>query len=217
MARGRRSGVPKWKQAVAIACLAYAAVVWALPVFMLPFVNILPFVHERTVIERLPVSIAGSVLFVLALIAMNGGRIPPKPNFFSRKRERVIHWLGVSAGLAMFTYVGAALSANTLGIVAKVLPGDVFEAVVVLRATDYSGSRYKSVWLEYKEPESGEMQHLILSKRLFEYPELKPGDTVQLRGERTMIGIYINGFSLAKTGLTSNSSGSPTATVQLRR
>lgn len=217
MSTRRLARIPNWKQALAIACILYAALAWVLPVFMLPFVNILPFVHERSVLERLPFSVAGSVLMTLTLIGLNGGRVPPGTLVRGGKRERLTHWLGVSAGLAMFTYFGAALSANVLGIAAKVLPHQDYRAEVMIEAADYYGSRYKSVVLEYKEPKTSEARYLTISKRLFSYPVLKPGDVVELRGGKSIVGVYVDEFSVLDARLTGQSSGLPTAALHFRR
>lgn len=217
MPRRRIAEIPKWKQVVALACLAYAAVAWALPVFMLPFVNVLPYVHDRPLVERLPFSVAGSFLVVGALVALNGGRIPPEARISGTRRARLIHWFGVIGGLVMATLLAAWLSANTFGLVAKALPGRGFETVVVVRAADHSGARYKSVLLEYIDESGGVPQYLTLSKRLFDYPRFKPGDVIALQGEKTLVGTYINAFALVKPGLTGHSIGRPPAAAELRR
>ena len=137
--------MPKWKHAAAVACAVYAGVAWAVPVFMLPFVNVLPFVHDRAFLERLPFSVVGSVLVVVTLAALNRARIPSNAGIHATGRERLVHRLGEIGGLVMFTLIGAALSANTLGLMAKALPSEEFETVVVVREVDHQGSRYRSV------------------------------------------------------------------------
>lgn len=194
--------MPKWKQAAAVACAVYAGMAWVVPVFMLPFVNVLPLVQDRTFIERLPFSVVGSVLVVVTLVVLNRGRIPSNAGIHATGRERLVHRLGEIGGLVMFTLIGAALSANTLGLVAKALPSEEFETVVVVREVDHQGSRYRSVSLEYAELGGGPSQHLTLSKRLFDYPQFEVGDVVHLRGEETAIGVYITGFALANAGAT---------------
>ncbi len=196
MNRGRFSQLPKWRQALLVVCLAYVTIVWALPVFMLPFVNVLPFVHERSVLERLPFSIVGSALLLLTLFAASGERLTPGGTVSGGLRQKAAHWVGVIAGLAMFTFSGAALSANIFGLAAKFLPHENYRSTVVIDSADHHGSRRGWVSLEYKESTAGEARHLVISRQLFDYPVLQPGDRVELRGERSLIGVYVTELSL---------------------
>lgn len=190
MRRSRSRRVPLWKQAIAISCLLYVMLVWVLPVFMLPFVNMLPFEHEKSLLERLPFSIAGSTLLVLALLVLNGGRLPGSPRRES-SLQSARHWLAVGAGLTMFTVAGAALSANLFGSLSMILPGKSFRQQTTLSIVAPSGSRYKSLKVEYNDVEIGSPRYLILSKRLFDYPDLRSGSQVVLGGKETAIGRYI--------------------------
>jgi hypothetical protein len=190
------SQLPRWRQALALTSAAYALLAWALPTLMLPFVSILPFVHERDVLERLRLSALGSALVILALFAVSGSRIPTPGEIHRELRQGATLWLGVVVGFAMFTYAAAELSANILGLAARILPGENYRATVVIDAADDHGSgRHKSVSLEYKDPDSDEPRYLVLSRRLFGDPVLKPGDRVELRGARSMAGIYVREFS----------------------
>ena len=206
MVRVNRSRVPKWKQAVALCCLLYAIAVWVVPVFMLPFVNVLPYVHERNVLERLPFSIAGSIAFIAILAAMNKGKLPATP-LASTFKAKVTHWVGVLAGLSMFTYSGAEFSPNLFGLAARLLPHQSHTVQVPIESVNYSGSRYKSVALQYKDPMTNEPRYLVLSKRLFDYPKMERGDILELREQRTLLGSYIQDFSHRQRGLTGCSTG----------
>lgn len=189
-----RPPIPKWKQAVAFCCLLYAMLVWALPVFMLPFVNVLPYVHERNTLERLPFSVGGSIVVITLLLLMNKGKLPGTPTT-GGLRVKVNHWVGVLAGLAMFTYTGAEFSPNLFGLATRLLPHESRTIQVPIESADYSGSRYKSVALQFHDPESNKSRHLVLSKRLFDLPRMQPGDRLELKEQKTILGTYIAGFS----------------------
>lgn len=206
MVRVNKSRIPKWKQAIALCCMLYAVAVWLVPVFMLPFVNVLPYVHERNVLERLPFSIAGSIIVITILVAMNRGKLPAAP-LASTFRAKATHWAGVLAGLAMFTYSGAEFSPNLLGLVAKLLPHESHTVQVSIESINYSGSRYKSAALQYNDPITSEPRYLVLSKRLFDYPKMQPGDMLELEEQRTLLGTYIHSFSHQPHGLTGCSTG----------
>lgn len=197
MPRREYADVPLWKQALAPLILAYALVAWALPVLLLPFVTVLPLVHERTFLERLPFSVFGSLVVIAAMVVLNGGRRPGRPVAGSA-REALGFWIGVSAGFALFTIAGAALSANIFGPLAKILPGEAFAVQVSVEAADYSGSRRPSLGLDYRDPRTGTPRYVTLSKRLFDYPMLRPGDVIQLRGRSTLAGQYIEEIAFVR-------------------
>lgn len=197
MPRTAARRVPLWKQAVAVACLLYALLAWVVPTFMLPFVNILPFVQEKKFLERLPFSVLGSAAVAATLTVMNGGKIPGSPTD-SNTREKLRYWFGIIVGLAMFTTMGAALSANSFGLVTKVLPYEPFEVKASIDGVEHSGSRYKSVELRYRDASTGANRYLVLSKRLFDYPKLQPGDVVEFRGRKTAIGVYVEAIDLQR-------------------
>jgi hypothetical protein len=197
MKRGARKHIPLWKQAVAIACLLYATLVWVLPVFMLPFFNVLPFEHEKTFLERLPFSLLGSALVILATVMMNRRSLTGSVNI-GDTLQTARHWSGILGGLVMFTLSGTALSANLWGSLTKIIPDHSFTLQTTLEAVDYSGSRYKSMKLEYKDVETGGLRYLTLSRRLFDYPELRPGNVVVLHGKETAVGRYIEVVTLLR-------------------
>lgn len=197
--RTRSRHTPKWKPAIALACAAYMILVWVLPIFMLPFVNVLPFVHERGYWERLLVSGLGSVLVIATLASLAPRRAlrdlrsgEPAPG-----RKRALHWLGVGGGLAAATVAAAALSPNLFGLVACALPGEAHRETIILEAVEHSGSRYRSVALQYASPADGTTRYLVLSKRLFDYPRFAPGDALEFRGHRTAVGFYVSEFRLS--------------------
>jgi hypothetical protein len=197
MRPARSSSVPKWKQAVALMCAAYFLLVWCLPVFMLPFVNLLPFVHERNFWERLLVSSMGSV-FVMTLLVTLGpsrGLRAFRSQDASESRWRAVqHWLGLALCFVLATAMSAFVSANLLGAIAHALPGEAYREKVVLESVEFGGSKYKSVNLSYRNPVDNGLRYLVLSKRLFNYPLLSPGDVVELVGQRSAAGFYVSEF-----------------------
>jgi hypothetical protein len=206
MARSRRSKEPAWQRVLVIAFTVYALLVWALPALMLPFANVLPYVHERTVFERLPFSVAGTALVVLAFVVLERARRPARSATAGSRWGDLGPWAGVVAGFALATYAGASLSANLFGLAAKLLPHEAYRVRVTIESADHSGSsRYRAVELAYKDPASGERRYLVLSKRLFDYPDFQLGDVVELRGRSTLVGIYIEEFALLAGRSTSQS------------
>ena len=203
MTRKQLASVPLWKQAAVFACLGYFVLAWILPVFMLPFFNILPYVHAMEEEHRILVSTALSVLTCAALIALQ------KPsrvlrNFRepgSTRWEKTKNLLFAIGGLALFTYAGAVCSPNFFGTLVRVLPGSTYEANIVLDSVSAKGSRYRSVSLTFTDPEAGGTKYLVLSNRLFQYPKFKPGDVLTLYGKQGPLGVYIEEFRVNNRGV----------------
>lgn len=197
MPRSYRPSVPTWKQAIAIACALYFLIVWIAPLFMLPFVNELPFVQEHDIYERLMFSAIGTLSVMGVLVSLG-----PKTLWRAAKLlepngsqlRKLGHWAGVIGGLSMFTFFAALLSGNTLGLISSVLPSQPYKEIVVLDSVEFNGAKYRSASLRYTSEKDGKPRYLVISKRLFEYPKFAPGDVLELHGEQGLVGVYITGF-----------------------
>ncbi len=207
MVRKNSRFIPIWKQIIAGCCVFYFISVWCVPVFMLPFVNVLPYVHESNFSQRLPISIAGSILFFFILFSLNPKNFANNLNSFKAGRwVRIKHLAGVLLGLAMFTCTGAWLSPNLFGAITLALPSTTYEETTEVVEAHFKGSKYKSVSLVLRNRSDGRVIYLTLSKRLFEYPHFNVGDNLRLYGEKTITGEYVNNFELIGNRLTNVSS-----------
>lgn len=197
MPRTQEPLVPIWKQVIVLACALYCLLVWIVPLFMVPFVNELPFVQERDIYKRLMFSAIGTLLVVVVLVSLG----PQKMWHVARSQEpngprlkKLRHWIGVMAGITMFTYTGAWLSGNIFGLISRALPCQPYKETVVLDSVEFNGSKYRSASLRYKSQQDGEARYLVLSRRLFDYPRFAPGDVLELSGEESVVGVYIKSF-----------------------
>lgn len=101
------------------------------PVVMLPFVNVLPYLHTTSLLHRL---ILVGVFFFLISVA---SRLAISKNVWQLVRALTLRtWKDAVLGLLGFLliiYIVAELSANTLGMLTKIFPGEVFvQDLVVL-------------------------------------------------------------------------------------
>lgn len=200
MPDARPGSLPRWKLLVAGACVAYLLVAGILPVLMLPFVNVLPFVHERGFVDRLLLSSIGTVTVLVTLLALDRRRwmggvasLAPQGAWW----RTVQHWFGVVGGFAMFTAGAAWLSPNSCGLLARVLPSQPYREVVVLESVAHGGTgRRAAVSLVYRDRADGHPRYLVLSGRLFDDPRVVPGDVVELRGEAGPVGIYVRNLEV---------------------
>lgn len=186
-----------WKQAIAIACALYFLCAWIAPLFMLPFVNELPFVQERDINERLLFSVIGTLFVIGVLFSLGPQKVwrVAKSQEPDRSRlQKLGHWAGVIGGAAMFTYTAASLSGNSLGLIARILPSQPYKETVVLDSVEFNGSKHRSALLRYTSQKDGKLRYLVLSKRLFDYPKFASGDVLELYGEQGPVGIYITSF-----------------------
>ncbi len=201
----RAHSTPRWKHLVAIACVGYLLVAGVLPVLMIPFVNVLPFVHERGFAERLVWALAGTVLAVGTMVALDPrrmwqGQVSLAPR--GSRWQAFTHWLGVLAGFALLTAGTAWTSPNLFGLATRVLPSEPYREVVVLESARQEGSgRRRSLALVLRAPGDASPRYLELSGRLFGDPDLEPGDVVELRGEAGPVGVYVTGVELQRRGL----------------
>ena len=134
MARKRRNHIPAWRKIVLACCFGYFIAVWVLPVFMLPFVNVLPYVHHSDLFQRLSISAACSVFVMCTAHAVSPWRSFAtsywSATFSGGLLNKTKELSLVLAGLAMFTYFSAELSPNFLGAMTHVLPANAYEETV---------------------------------------------------------------------------------------
>lgn len=180
-----------WRRAVAIGGAAYCLVAWVLPVLILVIFRELPYLVERPFVERLVLSAAGTAVLVAAMIVA----FPRRALVYRGKtlRETVTNAFWALLGLAMFTATAAWLSANSLGTLAKLMPGDGYSARFTVIDVDRD-RRFFTLTLQPME-EKREVR-LPLSRWLLGRPEVREGDELLARGKRTWVGIYIDSIEV---------------------
>ncbi len=189
---------------VAVYCLG----VWALPTFMLPFVNVLPYVHQMDFLPRLIVSATLSLLVVSILYLLNPTHFLTfyQSGSSNSKWRTTKDWLGALLGLIMFTFSGAYWSPNLFGVLTRAFPSTEYAKTVEIVNVDFLGSKRKSVSLTLKDKD-GKAMYLVLAQRLFDYPRFKSGDTLELHGIENFVGAYVIDFKVVGNRLTPHSSG----------
>lgn len=166
---------------------------WLVPLALLPFVYVLPYLHTMPISERLVVS---AVLFVaagaIARACMTSGQ-------WQAVRARTLRsWKDVAGfllGLLLAIYAAAALSANTLGLLARSFPAQT--TVLDLVVTKASGPGRKALELELASTSGSQRYEITLSKRLF--PGLRrfePGEMVRLEAIEGLLGVYVTKISI---------------------
>jgi hypothetical protein len=107
--------------------------------------------------------------------------------------------LGVVLGLMMAVYLAATLSGNTLGLLARLAPGNEIVRDLVVVNSKNSGSNFKAVELQLVSPTDQQFYEIILSKRVFgELPRVVPGDVIRFEAIENIFGIYVTEFSIRK-------------------
>lgn len=173
-----------------VASVTAASLVWLVPVLMLPFVNVLPYLHTMPNSQRLGLS---AVFYLLVCVVARGGVTRKQ---WAAVRSRTFRtWkdtLGFGIGLLMATYAAAALSGNTLGLLVRLVPGqEVTREFSVVKAKS-SGSNFKATELELSLPSDPQFYEIVLSKRIFgELPKIRPGDVVRFEAVENIFGTYV--------------------------
>lgn len=197
-------GVPEiwegggWRKAVAVLGAAYCLVAWALPVVVMLVFRELPYLQERGFLDRLVFSTLGTAALVAAMVVSFPGRTRIYRGVRLRDTASNLLWVGL--GLAMFTAIAALWSANTFGVLAKLLPGVGYSARFTVGDVDRSDSRLRSVSLSLTPKEGTGEVHLTLSKRLFDLPEIRVGDDLLVSGKQTVAGVYVEDFRVLSRG-----------------
>ena len=99
-------------------------------------------------------------------------------------------------GWSLFIFLSALLDANSLGSLVRVFPNKFYSSQVEVLNAKNQGSKYKSVDLDLKSQADGEIYYLTLSKKIFDYPEIKSGDKMTLEGIQNIFGVYIEEFEM---------------------
>ncbi|MDO8960656.1 MAG: hypothetical protein Q7V02_01035 [Methylophilus sp.] len=210
MKRSKSNDIPIWKQMLAVVIAAYCLAVWALPTFMLPFVNVLPYVHQMDFLHRLIISATLSLLVVSILYLLNPTHFLSfhQSGSSDSKWGGMKRWLGPLLGLIMFTFSGAYWSPNLFGVLTRAFPSSEYAKTVEIVNVDFLGTKHKSVSLMLKDKD-GKAMYLVLAQRLFDYPRFKSGDTLELHGIENFVGAYVINFKVVGNRLTHHSSGTP--------
>lgn len=214
--RKKNTPRPLWKQIVAVCCLIYFIAVWILPIFMAPFVNVLPFIHQSDFHSRLAVSMTCSFLLLGTLYFLDTKNFV---NFVQNNESSL--WksagnlIGISLGFILFSFYAAALSPNFFGALTRIFPSSEYEHIVEVESVEFSGPKYRSADLTLRGESDKKKLYLVLSKRLFDYPRFNVGDVIKLRGLQNFVGVYVTDFNVIGSRLKPPSRGPPSAATKV--
>jgi hypothetical protein len=175
--------------------LIAAFLAWLVPVFVLPFANVLPYLQTMPLLQRLKWS---ALFFVIAIVVARAAMTRRQWNDVRGvSLDRWSSVAGVSLGLLLAIYAAASLSANTFGLLVKAFPAEPFVQEFVVTSSMTVGSKQRALELELRPSQAGKPYELTLSQRVFgELPQLKPGDVLRVRGEKNAFGSYVQTFTV---------------------
>lgn len=181
---------------VGATCLMLAMTAWMFPVSLIPFVNTLPYLQ----VEPVAVRIIWSGLFYLAAIA--GARLAmTSQQWHAIKSLTLNSWkdqLVLLLSVVMAVFAAAEYSGNTFGSLVKLIPGETYSKVFVVKSVKPYGSRSKAAELELRSATEDKTYTVTFSRRLFTYDKFHAGDEILLNGKQNLFGVYIDGFKLRK-------------------
>jgi hypothetical protein len=163
---------------------------------MLPFVNVLPYLHTTTLLLRFILVGAFFLFFCVTLrLALTNEQWHLVRALTLRTWKDVVMGL---LGFLMAIYGVAALSANTLGILTKVFPGVFFVQDLVVLSKEAVGPKYRALKLELQSPQNQQIYQIRLSGKVFgDLPEVERGDVLRIEGTRNSFGSYVTHFSVS--------------------
>ena len=176
-------------------CLIY---IYIAPALLLPFIHILPYLHSFELWQRLLISLGGFLALLKLTVILSA--------FQNRQYLLAMMkgWRGfilTVSGWGMFIFIGACLSANSLGPLVILLPNVAYTEKMEVVDVQNIGSKYKAINLDIRSLSDGKIYYLTLSKQFFNSPKLKKlkiGDVLLLNGERNWFGVHISNVNVAE-------------------
>lgn len=164
----------------------------AIPPITVAIIGVLPYLHTYSLIMRILIEFAiWCSAFILYVYVSTPKQ---KESVLSVLNYSIKQWVGCFLGIAMFIFVGAWLSANSLGPFVEWLPNESYLAQFEVKNIETQGSKYKSLNLELTSANDGKNYYLTLSKQRFNSSELNRGDRILLQGKQNLFGVYIENF-----------------------
>jgi hypothetical protein len=162
---------------------------WVLPIVLIPFVYMLPYLHTLSTDERRLWSMAVSLIVICCVLGLFilKGSIP--------KVAWKESWLILGA-IGLITIEAADLSANTFGTLVKLFPTTVY--IEQVEVVSVKRTKHKAAELELRDPINKNNYFLTLSKKLFDDSIFSIGDKLLLRGERNDFGVYVKNLEVVK-------------------
>ena len=185
---------------------AYLLLGFILPGFLDMFSGRLPFVNTLSFSERLVCAVLiATLVFSPGLVSLKRAivdqteldQLPADDPVSDLKRG-----FAALLGICVFGGFSAYLSANILGPLAHLLPKTPYQDVIQLERVwlearyprgGYGDETRARQWyrVEMRSEASGSTQYVELSPRFLKVPYMQSGDTVDLYGWRTVLGVYV--------------------------
>lgn len=165
-----------------------------LPLALDFLVGDMPYLHSTSVVMRFIWS-SGFVFFTALICRLSMTKI----QWQKLKRLTLGGWkdvVGVLFGALLATYAIADGYGNVLGALVAIFPeSSCAIQSEVLTAIPSGSNRRRSVTINLLSWEDGQTYYLTLSRSMFDYPKLRPGDLLLIEGKKNYLGAYIEEIS----------------------
>lgn len=164
----------------------------AVPLVIRVFYGDMPYLHNLSLFTRVTIAFllwCAAIVFYLLVSTKK-----QKESVLFTIKYKLKDWVGASLGVLLFSFTMGWLSPNTLGMMVRLAPNTPYLFQVEIANAYTQGSRHKSLGLHLKSKDDGSLYYLTLSKRQFEYQNIKVGDRLTLKCKRNVFGIYVEGF-----------------------
>lgn len=172
-------------------CLYFGGIIiifcWILPVVSLPFAAVLPVLQVLSLGERFLLSLLASVVGIgcCYLGATKQRRSASMASFRSWRDVVTVFFAFIG-----FSFLAADLSANSVGLLAWLAPGENYSSKFSVLSAHYSSKR-NTLDLELRDISDGSLAELKLSKALVAIQRVEEGNVISLAGKKNLFGIYI--------------------------
>ncbi|WP_157270886.1 hypothetical protein [Azohydromonas aeria] len=169
-----------------ILCWGYVALFIWLPLIMVPFVHVLPYMHERPLVARLQTALLGTILVCLAFVFM--ARAAGRPlRLPSSRVDRCV----LVAALVMAVYVAGAIPGNALAALVWLFPGE--SVVVEMRVAHIRPGvlGYRTQDLVLQDEDAQASRYVTVARLWFAEVPYQQGDRLQLQVRHNALGMVV--------------------------
>jgi hypothetical protein len=165
---------------------------WVLPMAMLPFVSLMPYLHSHLFIVRAIFGVCAG----LALMGIWAYIMGPKAKeAMKRSFPKLKDKLWGTAIFILFCLVPAYLGANLLGPLVLGSSNSAFSATFQVVELEETMQKRARTELTLACPSTGQKYEITLMRKYFPYLGLSVGQRIHLKGVQNIFGSYVSDVS----------------------
>lgn len=175
--------------------LAGIFLLWLLPVALIPFVSIAPYLHSLDLFQRISLSVGATIGLVLLWVIGMGTRAW---SFAGKEFPSVSDKFWGIAIMFLFSLIPVHLGGNVVSALVKYLPNRDVSMILVVEDVSETERRIARTDLVLRCQSTGQAFHLTLARRHFSYMGLQKGEHVELFGRHNTFGVFVDEVKVSR-------------------